>query len=112
MYKAGDIAKIGVFARKQFPLKSFGMSSQQEQYLVPEYLPTSSYYALKDNETGEIVLDFDNYTQLSCEYPYGNYFVIDTSGMPQERHYRVLIRVEDGQSIYTIDCGKVFKITR
>jgi len=112
IYKAGDIAKIKVFARKQFPLKSFGISSQQEQYLVPEYLPTSSYYALKDNETGEIVLDFDDYTQLSCGYPYGNYFVIDTSGMPQERHYRVLIRVKDGQSIYTTDCGKIFKITR
>lgn len=111
-YKAGDIAKIGVFGRKQFPLKTFGISSQQEQYLVPEYLPTSSYYALKDNETGEIVMDFDAYTCLGCEYPGGNYFVLDTTGLPQERYYRVLIRVEDSGSSYTTDCGKVFKIVR
>jgi len=111
-YKAGDMAKIGVFARKQFPLKHFGKSTQQEQYLVPEYLPTSSYYALKDNMTEEIVMDFDNYTQISCEYPYGNYFVIDTTSLPQDRYYRVLIRVEDGQTTYTFDCGKVFKVTR
>lgn len=112
IYKVGDIVKIGVFGRKLFPLKTFGIATQQEQYLTPEYLPSSSYYALKDEETGEIVLDFDNYTQLGCEYPNGNYFVVDTTGLPQERYYRVLIRVEGNDTIYTIDGGKTFKIVR
>jgi hypothetical protein len=111
-YKAGDIAKIGIFGRVQFPLKHFGKATQQEQYLVPEFLPTSSFYAIKDNQTEEIVIDFDNYTQIGCEYPQGNYFILDTTGLPQDRYYRVLIRVDDGQSIYTIDCGKTFKVTR
>ena len=111
-YKAGDIAKFTVFGRKQFPLKTFGKATQQEQYFVPEYLPTSSYYALKDNETGEIVMNFDSYTQIGCKYPEGNYFVLDTTSLPQERYYNVLIRVNDGQTIYTIDTGKTFKITR
>lgn len=112
IYKAGDIARIGVFGRKQFPLKTFGKSTQQVQYIVPEYLPTSSFYALKDNETDEIVMNFDSYTQIGCSYPEGNYFVIDTTCLPQDRYYRVLIRVEDAQSTYTIDCGKTFKVTR
>ena len=111
-YKAGDIVKMNVFARKQFPLKTFGKTTQQQQYLVPEFLPTSSYYALKDNETGEILMDFDNYTRIGCMYPEGNYFVIDTTALPQERYYRVLIRVNDGTSINTIDTGKTFKVTR
>jgi hypothetical protein len=111
-YKAGDIVKMNVFGRKQFPLKTFGKSTQQQQYLVPEYLPTSSYYALKDNETSEILMDFDNYTRIGCMYPEGNYFVIDTTALPQERYYRVLIRVNDGTSIHTIDTGKTFKVTR
>lgn len=111
-YRAGDIVKIGVFGRKQFPLKSFGKTTQQQQYLIPEFLPSSSYYALKDNQTEEIVLNFDSYTQLSCEYPYGNYFIVDTTGLPQERYYRVLIRVNNGNEIYTIDTGKTFKIVR
>jgi hypothetical protein len=111
-YKAGDLAKMNVFARKQFPLKTFGKSTQQAQYLVPEFLPTSSYYALKDNETGEILMDFDNYTRIGCMYPEGNYFVLDTTALPQERYYRVLIRVNDGTSITTIDTGKTFKVTR
>jgi len=111
-YKAGDIIKINVFGRKQFPLKTFGKSTQQVQYLVPEFLPTSSYYALKDTETGEIIMNFDSYTRIGCEYPNGNYFELDTTSLPQERYYTLLIRVDDGQTIYTIDTGKAFKVTR
>lgn len=111
-YKAGDIIRLNVFGRKKHPLKYFGISRQQEQYLVPEFLPTSSYYALKDNQTDEIVINFDSYTQISCAYPEGNYFLVDTTSLPQERYYRVLIRIEDGTQIDTIDTGKTFKITR
>jgi len=111
-YKSGDIIKMFVFGRKKYPQKFFGRSSQQEQYTIPEMLPTSSFYALKDNQTEEIVLNFDSYTQISCAYPEGNYFFLDTTGLPQERYYRVLIRVEDSTSTYTIDTGKIFKITR
>ena len=79
---------------------------------MPEFLPTSSYYALKDNQTDEIVMGFDSYTQISCEYPNGNYFLVDTTSLPQERYYRILVRVQDGTQIDTIDTGKTFKITR
>ena len=111
-YKCGDIVRINVFGRKKFPLKYFGKSTQQEQYLIPEFLLSSSYYSLKDNQTSEIVLDFDNYTKISCDYPYGNYFMIDTTGLPQERYYSVLIKITDINESYTIDTGKTFKITR
>jgi hypothetical protein len=67
---------------------------------------------LKDNQTDEIVLNFDSYTQISCEYPNGNYFYLDTTGLPQERYYRVLIQVNGSDSSYTIDTGKTFKIVR
>lgn len=110
-YKAGNFVRIGVFGRKQFPLKTFGKSTQQEQYLVPEYLPSSSFYAIKDNESEEIILDFDNYTQISCD-PIGNYFILDTTGFAQERYYRILIKTEQSGSVYVIDNGNVFKITR
>ena len=111
-YKVGDIIKLSVFGRKKYPQKFFDLSNQQSQYLVPEFLPSSSYYALKDNQTDEIVVDFDSYTRISCEYPDGNYFLVDTTGLPQERYYRVLVRVTDGTISDTIDTGKIFKITR
>jgi hypothetical protein len=110
-YKDGDFVRIGVFGRKQFPLKTFGKSTQQEQYLVPEYLPTSSFYAIKDNESEEIILDFDNYTRISCD-PIGNYFILDTTSFAQERYYRILIRVEQSGSVHTFDSDNVFKIAR
>lgn len=111
-YKVGDIVKFNVFGRKKFPLKYFGKATQQEQYLIPEFLPTSSYYAIKDDQTEEMVLDFDDFTKIGCQYPEGNYFIIDTTGLAQERYYRVLIRIDDSTSTYTIDTGKTFKIVR
>jgi hypothetical protein len=111
-YKAGDIAKIVVFGRKKFPLKYFGITTQQTQYLIPEYLPPTSYYALKDNETDEIIVNFDSYTKIGCEYPNGNYFLLDTTSLPQDRYYRLLIRVEDGNTVQTVDTGKTFKLVR
>ena len=111
-YKSGDIIKLSVFGRKKYPQKFFDHTNQQMQYLIPEFLPSSSYYALKDNQTDEIVVNFDSYTRISCDYPYGNYFLVDTTGLPQERYYRVLIRVTDGSITDTIDTGKIFKITR
>jgi hypothetical protein len=111
-YKGGDIVRVNVFGRKAFPLKTFEKTSQQLGYIVPELLPTSSYYAIKDNMSEEIIIDFDNYTRMSCDYPYGNFFMLDTTGLAQERPYRVLVRVENNGSKYTFDNGNIFKITR
>lgn len=109
--KAGDLIKINVFGRSEFPVKNFNRQTQFTQFLIPQYLPTSSYYAIKDNETEQIILDFDNYTQISCG-PTGNYFLLDTTSYPQERYFRLLIKVEDNGQIYTFDKGNIFKIVR
>lgn len=111
-YKGGDVARINVFGRREFPMKTFVKTSQQLGYLVPELLPTSSYYAIKDNMSEEIIVDFDNYTRISGEYPDGNFFMLDTTGLAQERPYRILVRIESSGSRYTFDNGDVFKITR
>jgi len=109
--KAGDVIRINVFARQEFPLKNFNRQTQFTQFLTPQYLPTSSYYSIKDNETEQIILDFDNYTKISCD-PTGNYFLLDTTSYPQERYFRLLIKVEESGSIYTFDKGNIFKIVR
>jgi len=109
--KSGDVIKINVFGRQQFPLKNFNRQTQFTQFLTPQYLPSSSYYAIKDNETEQIILDFDNYTQISCDQN-GNYFLLDTTSYPQERYFKLLIRVEENGTIYTFDKGNIFKIVR
>ena len=58
-----------------------------------------------------MIVDFDNYTQISCDAA-GNYFRLDTTGLSQERPYRMLVRIESSGSKYTFDDNNVFKITR
>jgi uncharacterized protein YprB with RNaseH-like and TPR domain len=90
-YKFGSIPRINVFAREKYPLKNFIKGYQQISYLSSSLLPSASYYCIKDNESENIVIDFDDNTKLSSD---GNihYFKIDTTGLPVERFYRILIK--------------------
>lgn len=109
-YKSGNKIKFNVFAREQNPLKRF--VSYQTNYLTPKFLPSSSFYSIKDNESEETIIAFDDYTRLSCD-EYGNFFYLDTTGLAQERYYRIIIKSEfsDG-SIQIFDDKHPFKITR
>ena len=99
-----------MYARDLYPKKSF--QRLQTVYLDTKYLPTSSYYAIKDNESDEMVIDFDDCTKISLD-DNGNFFVLDTTGIPQERFYRILIKCEfDDNEVSIYDDGAVFKITR
>lgn len=110
-YTAGNIPQIRIFGREELPLKNFTRKTQMTQYLNPKYLPTSSHYSIKDNETEEIIIDFDNYTRLSCDAN-GNYFQLDTTAFAQERNYRIRLKVIDSSSVHVFDDGRVFKIVR
>jgi hypothetical protein len=109
--KNNQIIKVKVFGREQYPLKNFQRLPQFSQFLTPLYLPSSSFYAIKDNETEEIILNFDNYTRLSCDER-GSYFMLDTSGLPQERYFKVLLKIEQSSSIYIVDNNDIFKVVR
>lgn len=112
-YKAGSLPKIFVFARDRYPLKNFQKSYQQPAMVTPKYLPTSSYYMIKDAESEEVLVGFDQYTKLSCDPNQGNYFKLQTTGLPQERYFKIFIKSEyqDG-TIDITDTQKIFKITR
>lgn len=109
-YKSGSKIRFGVFARESNPIKKF--VSIQTNFSETKYLPSSSFYSIKDNESEEVLINFSDYTRLSCDQ-YGNYFYLDTTGIPQERYYKILIKSEfsDG-SIQIFDGKDIFKITR
>lgn len=112
-FKAGSKPKIYVFSREKYPLKQFNKSTQQPSHVTPNYLPTSSYYMIKDAESEEVIIDHDEYSKLSCDATFGNYFVLDTTDLPQERYYKILIKVEYSDGTIDIqDTQKIFKITR
>ena len=109
-YKSGTISRFDVYARDLYPKKTF--SRLQTVYLDTKYLPASSYYAIKDNESDEMVINFDDYTKISLD-DVGNFFMLDTTGIAQERFYRILIKCEfDDNEVVIYDDGAVFKITR
>ena len=74
------------------------------------YLPTSSYYAIKDLATNEFVVNFDNqYTQISSDST-GNYFSVYMSGLEPERYYKILIKTIINGSTLIFDDNYYFKV--
>ena len=74
------------------------------------YLPTSSYYAIKDLATNEFVINFDEqYTQISSDNK-GNYFDVYMSGLEPERYYKVLIKTIISGSTLIFDDDYYFKV--
>jgi len=110
-YKFGSVPRINIFAREKAPLKNFVKGYQQSQYLSSSLLPSDSYYAIKDNESENFVIDFDDYTKLSCDGAI-HYFRLDTTGLPVERYYRILIKTEINSEIVIFDNGNIFKVSR
>jgi len=74
------------------------------------FLPTSSYYAIKDLDTNEIIINFDDqYTKISSDSN-GNYFDIYMSGLEPERYYAILIKTTINGSTLIYDDQYYFKV--
>lgn len=108
-YTLTEKPKIRMFARERFPVKTYVTSSR---FITSKYLPSSSYYSIKDAHTEEVVIPFDTgSTKISCDTT-GNYLNIWTSGLQPERYYRMLFKVVDGTREQIIDKNFIFKIVR
>ena len=110
----GEYADTGkkrfrIIARPQYPTRAFQTSSV---YTTNFALPSGSYWGLRDENTEEMVVDFDtNFTKISCDST-GPYFDIHLSGLQPERYYRILIKTELDGSTSVIDNKNTFKIVR
>jgi hypothetical protein len=111
-YKYGSVPRIDVFARDNNPLKNYTKALQLSQYTTSSYVPINTFYSIIDNESSEVLIDFDAGTRLSCDGNI-NYFLLDTTGIPQERYYRIILKTfaSDGR-VNIFDNGNVFKVTR
>jgi len=79
-------------------------------YTNLNYLPTSSYYAIKDLATNEFVVNFDDqYTQISSNDK-GNYFDVYMSGLEPERYYKILVKTLINGSTLIFDDNYYFKV--
>lgn len=96
-------------AKPTYPARTFTTSSV---YLTNYALPATSYWALRDENTEEMVVDFDtSYTKISCDST-GPYFDVHMDGLQPERYYRLLIKTTLDGSTTVVDNKNIFKIVR
>ena len=102
-----SVNRFRIECRPQYPARVYQTSSL---YTNNYYLPTSSYYAIKDLDTNEYVIDFDtNYTQISADST-SNYFDVYMNGLQPERYYKILIKTTINGSTIILDNNYYFKI--
>jgi hypothetical protein len=96
-----------VNSRPQYPLRTWITSSWYTQNYA---LPSSSYYAIKDLDTDEYVIDFDPvYTKISCDNS-GSYFTMYMNGLEPERYYKILIQTVVKGNTLVFDNNYTFKV--
>lgn len=101
--------RFRIHTRPKYPTRTFTTSSA---YIVNHTLPTSSYWGLRDENTEEMVFDFDTtYTKISADNT-SNYFDIYMDGLQPERYYRLLIKTEIDGSTSIVDTDQTFKVVR
>ena len=101
--------RVRVAGRSKYPTRTFATSSA---YLDIKYLPETSYYAIYDTVTDDVIIPFDNsYTKLSCDTN-GNYFDLWTTGFLPERYYKIVIKVVSNGTEEYYDDGNYFKVVR
>jgi len=108
VFFTGSINRFRVNARPTYPTRVWQTGSY---YTQNQALPETSYWALKDLDTNEFVIDFDTtYTKLSCDSS-GSYMDVYMNGLEPERYYAIIIKTTIGNSTYVFDDNYYFKVT-
>lgn len=101
------VNRFKVFSRPEYPARTFSTASDYDKNY---YLPSGSTYAIKDLDTNEFIVNFDNeYTRLSADSS-SCYFDVYMNGLEPERYYKVLISSSIGGNQYILDNNYYFKV--
>ena len=102
--------KIRIVGRDRYPTKTF---STQSNFKDIKFLPTSSYYGVKDAITEEYVVPYSNQgTKLSCDSS-GNFMKLDMNSFMPERYYKLCFQVtQSDSSVVVYDENFYFKVIR
>ena len=107
IFYPGSVNEFRVNSRPEYPARIFSTSSHFTQNY---YLPTASYYAIKDTYTNEYIIDFDEqFTQLSVDSN-GSYFILYMNGLEPERYYNILIKTIINDNVLIFDNNYTFKV--
>ena len=112
-YKEKSKVKIRVVGRERYPARTYATSSTN---LTVKYLPTSSYYSVRDAYSEDVIIPFDDYSKLSLDST-GNYFNLWMDGLQPERYYRLLFCYKQNSGsineiVEKFDDDWIFKVER
>jgi len=103
--------RFRITAQPKYPVRIFTTSSV---YLTNYALPSASYWGIRDENTEEMIVDFDTqFTKISCDSN-GGFFDVYMDGLQPERYYRILLKtVLDGSTTVVNDSNNnIFKVVR
>ncbi len=108
IFYSESINRFRLNCRPKYPARVWATSSL---YTKQYYLPSgSAWYAIKDLDTDEYVVDFDaNYTRISADVS-SSYFDVYMNGLEPERYYKILIQVNSEGSTTVYDDDYYFKV--
>ena len=107
-YKVGTIAKIQIFGRELYPVKTF---SDTFGYSTSKYLPTTTYYQIKDFASNDIIIPFSNYSKVSCDSN-GNYIKVNFSNWEANRVYKIEFKIDNNGSVEYFDNDTTFSLVK
>lgn len=108
-YVDSDVVRFRMSARPKYPTRTFSTGSI---YLTEYKLPQNTYWAIKDEYSDEMIINFDeNYTKVSADDT-SSYFDVYMDTLQPERYYRILLKTTLNGSNVIIDNRNVFKVVR
>lgn len=108
-YKVNSKPKVIVFGRELYPLKTY---TNEFAYNDVKFLPSTTYYQVKDAITDEVIIPFSNYSKVSCDSN-GNFIRLNLENWETNREYYLEIKVDrDGVVEYFSDKDLTFLVQK
>jgi hypothetical protein len=107
-YSDSDSVRFRLSSRPKYPTRTFTTGSI---YLTEYKLPQESYWGIKDEFSGEMIVDFSKYTKISADNT-SSYFDVYMDSFQPERFYRLLVKTTLNNNNIVIDNKNIFKVTR
>lgn len=105
-YTSGEIDKIYLVVREPYPDKKF---DAVQRYRNIYYLPSESYYRVRDQVADTVLYDFDQYSTINCDTS-GSYILLNTSGLEVNRYYTLDLKIKSAGLVFFPEFNYTFKI--
>jgi len=73
------------------------------------YLPSQSYFRIRDVAADVELFRFDAYSAINCDAS-GSYIILDTNGLNINRYYNIDLKIQSQNLVFFPEFNYTFKI--